>query len=91
MRPTLEPGDRVMVMRWLRITTGDLVVVRDPEARSTYLIKRARMWTGEGSLEVRGDNPNVSRDSREFGPVPRRLVVGRVRWRYSPAERRAWL
>jgi type IV secretory pathway protease TraF len=41
-----------------------------------------------GDLVVRGDNPNVSRDSREFGPVPRRLVVGRVVYRYLPGERR---
>ena len=39
----------------------------------------------------RGDNVNVSRDSREYGAVPRPRVVGRVVYRYLPGARRGRL
>jgi type IV secretory pathway protease TraF len=66
---------------------GDIVVLRDPEHWLTYTVKRVAAVTAAG-LEVRGDNVNVSRDSRHFGTVPRRLVIGRVVYRYVPAQRR---
>jgi nickel-type superoxide dismutase maturation protease len=91
MRPALQPGDRLLAGRWLRPNQGDLVVLRDPEQRSTFLVKRVAAIEPNGDLVVRGDNPNVSRDSRHFGPVPRRLVVGKVVFRYLPGERRGWL
>src|SRR5687768_13941341 len=69
MQPALRPGDRVFVWRPARPKPGDVVVVRDPEARSTFLIKRVTAASDAG-LTVAGDNPNVSRDSRHFGPVP---------------------
>ncbi len=91
MLPALRPGDRVLVCAWLRPRAGDLVVSRDPEARSTVLIKRVSSVGSNGDLLVSGDNPNVSRDSRHFGPVPRELVVGRAFYLYLPAERRRGL
>jgi nickel-type superoxide dismutase maturation protease len=91
MQPALQPGDRVLVATWLRPRPGDIVACRDPEARNTFLLKRIQSLTAEGSAEVRGDNPNVSHDSRYFGPVPKSLVVGRVIYRYLPAHRRGSL
>jgi nickel-type superoxide dismutase maturation protease len=90
MRPTLEPGDRLIVLRIAhrqRLRVGDLVTVSDPrpgEQRS--LVKRIVELSG-GSAEVRGDNPLSSTDSREFGPVPLAEVTGRVLYRYGPASR----
>lgn len=91
MRPTLEPGDRLLIARWLPIKAGDVVVVRDPRAPTTFLVKRVSASASSAGLEVRGDNPNVSRDSREFGLVSRALIVGRVWVRYAPPSRRMWL
>ena len=90
MQPALRPGDRLLVSPWLPARINDVVVLRDPEQQSIYLVKRLaeRMPSG---LIVQADNPNVSRDSRHFGPVPRRLLIGRVFFRYLPAERRGWL
>jgi nickel-type superoxide dismutase maturation protease len=88
MQPALLPGDRVLVSRWSRPRPGDLVVLRDPEGQSTFLVKRFVERSAQGHYVVRGDNPNVSRDSRMFGPVPPSLIIGRVVWRYLPAERR---
>jgi nickel-type superoxide dismutase maturation protease len=88
MRPALEPGDRLFVASWLRPRPGDVVVVRDPEQPAIFLVKRIAIREPNGDLVLHADNPNVSRDSRHFGPVPRRLLVGRVIYRYLPGERR---
>ena len=91
MQPALQPGDRLLVSNWLSVRTGDLVVFRDPEAPSTWLVKRVARLIPGGDVVVRGDNPNVSRDSRHFGPVPRSLVLGRAFYRYLPSARRGKL
>jgi nickel-type superoxide dismutase maturation protease len=88
MQPALLPGDRLIVVRWLTPRVGDIVVFRDPQRATDFTIKRvARRFAG-GDLYVLGDNPNVSRDSRIFGAVPRALVIGRVFYRYLPSTRR---
>jgi type IV secretory pathway protease TraF len=63
-------------------------VFREPDALLTFAVKRIMRVEADGKLTVQGDNVNVSRDSREFGRVPRNLLVGRVVYRYLPAERR---
>ncbi len=87
MSPTLEPGDRLLVLTWPRPAVGDVVVARDPEAPGRYLVKRVAAIAA-GRYVLRGDNAGLSRDSRWFGPVARERLVGRVAWRYLPAERR---
>ena len=88
MRPTLQPGDRLFVFQWPRPRPGDLVVLKEPDAQLTFAVKRVASLEPNGDVVVHADNPNVSRDSREFGPVPRQLIVGRVIFRYLPAESR---
>ncbi len=80
MLPTLVPGERLTAVRkWRRVRVGDVVVVRDPRERERWIIKRC-VARRRGLLDLRGDNPAVSSDSRDFGPVPARavpyLVVG---------------
>jgi nickel-type superoxide dismutase maturation protease len=81
MRPTLEPGDYVVVNRWAyrfrQPAKGDLVVVRDPEGPDRFLVKRISE-VGPSQIEVLGDSPVGSRDSRRFGPVALDNVVGKV-------------
>lgn len=90
MRPTLEPGDRLVVLPWLGIQPGDLVALSDPRAPSRTLVKRVTA-VGPAGVEVSGDQPQASIDSRTFGPVPRRGIGGRVVYRYAPADRiRVW-
>ena len=60
----------------------EAIVLRDPERPRQYLVKRLGNRTA-GGYEVHGDNPNVSRDSRDFGAVPRTLLVGRVIYTYG--------
>ena len=44
-----------------------------------------------GHIWLEGDNPSMSRDSREYGPVPIGLVEGRVVCRIWPPSRIGWL
>lgn len=91
MRPTLEPGDRLLVRRvWRRsrVVAGDLVTVPDPRPGSAgrLLVKRV-VSVEEGLVVLAGDNPEASTDSRSFGPVPGSSIRGRVLYRYAPAGR----
>jgi nickel-type superoxide dismutase maturation protease len=90
MQPTLEPGDRLLVVRTRRVRGGDLVAVADPRYPGRLLMKRVAAVQG-GWVELRGDNPAASTDSREFGAVPVSEVRGRAVRRYAPSDRRAWL
>ena len=82
MRPALAPGDRLLVLG-LPVRVGDVVAVR---LDGRTMVKRVAAL-GEDDLEVRGDNPAASTDSRVFGPVPHAAVLGRAVYRYAPAAR----
>jgi nickel-type superoxide dismutase maturation protease len=78
MTPTLYPGDQLLLLRTRHARAGDLVVVRDPREPSREVVKRLVRVTAEGDLVVAGDNPEMSTDSRIYGPVPRDHLVGRA-------------
>jgi nickel-type superoxide dismutase maturation protease len=83
MEPSLHPGDYVIVHRWAYRREGpqpgDIVVLRNPEAPSQFLVKRVMSYDPQAGLFVLGDNETLSRDSRQFGMVPLHLIVGKVR------------
>jgi nickel-type superoxide dismutase maturation protease len=90
MRPTLEAGDRLVVLRLghrRNLRTGDLVIVRDPRPGEERSIVKRIVEVSAGSAEVRGDNLTASTDSRDFGRVPLGDITGRVLYRYGPASR----
>jgi nickel-type superoxide dismutase maturation protease len=93
MAPALMAGDRLVVLRAPCVVQpwpppGTVVAVRDPREPSRILVKRvARADRRTGTLEVRGDAPHASTDSRTFGPVARSDLVGRAVYRYAPAGR----
>ncbi len=103
MAPTVLPGDRLYVDPWAYRerppTRGELVVARETEPPHRYFVKRVAFLPGQtplaeglpvpaGFVYLLGDNPELSRDSRKFGPVPFSSLVGRVYRRYFPAEHR---
>ena len=87
MRPSLEPGDRLLAVRGLTLRRGDIVTVVDPRAPGRLLVKRVAAVHDTG-IVVLGDRPQASTDSRHFGAVPRALVRGKVVYRYAPPHRR---
>lgn len=88
MEPAYRRGDRVLVSRLAYLfrppLAGDVVVIRDPERAGHFLLKRVAAATdgGRDSFYVVGDNAAFSRDSRTFGPIARRLIVGKAWLRY---------
>ena len=85
MVPTLRPGD-ILLVRWrpgrIRPDVGDVVVVTLPDGRPLG-VKRVVSGTTDG-VQVRGDNPAASTDSRTLGVLPMAAVQGRVICRLWP-------
>jgi nickel-type superoxide dismutase maturation protease len=84
MRPALEPGDRLLVLR-LSPRVGDVVALRHP-TDDLVVVKRVAA-IGDDGVTVVGDNAGRSTDSRAFGPVPKALILGRAVYRYAPSGR----
>lgn len=90
MEPAYRAGDRLLVNRlaFLRRppAPGDVVVLQDPERAGHLLLKRIAPAPEDGpepsGYYVLGDNAGASRDSRSFGPVPRRAIQGKAWLRY---------
>jgi nickel-type superoxide dismutase maturation protease len=88
MVPSLQPGDRLLLVPAWGLRKGEVIAVRDPRDPDRLLVKRVSAIDRRASLvTVLGDNPGASTDSRAFGPVARRSVAGRVVYRYAPAAR----
>jgi nickel-type superoxide dismutase maturation protease len=89
MAPALLPGDRLLVesvtyrRRFPR--AGEVVLALDPRVPERELVKRVHAAGPE--LDLRGDSPGDSTDSRTFGSVPPDAVCWRAVLRYWPLGR----
>jgi nickel-type superoxide dismutase maturation protease len=77
MLPTLKDGDEVLVVPQQTYEIGDLVVARHPY-KLTSIIKRITKISTGGNLFLSGDNPAESTDSRTFGEIPEKDILGKV-------------
>ncbi|WP_238343132.1 S24 family peptidase [Nocardioides cynanchi] len=91
MRPTLRPGDRLLVRYAVPVTPGALVLARF--ADGTLAVKRATerrtARAGEPGWWLLSDNPEQGVDSRHRGVVAEKDVVAVVRARVWPRPGRA--
>ncbi|MEO0852429.1 MAG: S26 family signal peptidase [Cyanobacteria bacterium J06648_11] len=97
MAPTLQPGDRLLVLtNQPSYLPGDIVVFtnasRSYVKRLVGVPRQHVEWhgipweLGADEYFATGDNCEVaSIDSRTFGPVPHRNIHGRVVMRYFPS------
>ena len=91
MLPALRPGDWLLALRTRRIRPGQVVLAWHPARADFLLVKRAvRRVEGDGEAGggwwLESDNPAAGTvDSNRFGPVPEKLIVGRVLVRYGRA------
>lgn len=83
MEPTMRNGDWWFVRRTRRLRPGDAALMVHPRRPEALVVKRLVRRDPEGWW-VLGDNAEMSEDSRQFGPVPQDLIVGRLVRRYGP-------
>jgi signal peptidase I len=79
MQPTLQDHDRLFVSR-LRYPVRDDYVSDDFRSHDDWGPEVVQ----EGYYLVMGDHRNVSSDSRDWGQVPKKYIVGRVNARWWP-------
>jgi nickel-type superoxide dismutase maturation protease len=92
MAPSLLPGDRLLVESRSYLSRaprpGEVVLAADPRQGDRELIKRvAAIDADAAAADLRGDAPEASTDSREFGAVPLSAIRWRAAFRYWPPER----
>ena len=82
MLPTLQEGDRLLVVAWPRrlLRRELLVAARTPER---VVVKRVAAVRGD-RVDLVGDNPAASTD---YPDTPVADVLGRVVYRYAPTSR----
>jgi len=73
MLPALKPGQILLIWATKKLGIGDLVVFRHDVEK----IKRVSK-VENGKLYVLGDNPGKSMDSRHFGLVQVKDILGKV-------------
>ena len=76
MSPTLEPEDIVLVNRFSTPKLGDIVAAKDPRD-GKILIKRVSKIKNNKYF-VTGDNKKKSTDSRTFGWIKKKDIIGKV-------------
>ena len=82
MEPSCREGDFVVVSKmsylFSRPKVGQLVVLKDPEGSSRLVLKR--ITAAKGSFFwVEGDNKDKSIDSRSFGWVSSKTLLGQAK------------
>ena len=83
MFPTLKDGDFVLINPHVEPKAGDIVLARHPFKKSVKIVKRIREIATEGSFFLIGDNLPESTDSRSFGAINRKDILGKVVSRFK--------
>ncbi|MEJ7848956.1 MAG: nickel-type superoxide dismutase maturation protease [Pyrinomonadaceae bacterium] len=78
MKPTLEDGDSVFIEPANQFRAGDIVLTNHPFKKSVKILKRIESITLEGAYFLVGDNPTESTDSRSFGAIPAKEIIGKA-------------
>lgn len=88
LSPAIQDGDYVLVVTLpilkRRLKPADVVAFHHPDYG--ILIKRIASIAGDDRLYVTGTDP-ASVDSRTFGPIHRREVIGKVIWHIRAPRR----
>lgn len=78
MLPALKDGDAVLINPSEKIAAGDIVFANHPFKKSVKILKRVKEFDEKGDLFLIGDNASESTDSRTFGAVPLKYLIGKV-------------
>ena len=80
MTPFLKAGDTVLVFKFLRPKIGDIVVFKSRDQK--FYIKRINRVKID-QYYLRGDNSKESIDSRKFGWIDKKDIIGKVIYKIS--------
>jgi signal peptidase I len=96
--------DIVLVFKTNNVNINDICILKHPMDMNLSLIKRIRGLPGdwayfqnrgqtvpEGFVWVQSEEPYRAIDSREFGPIPRGLIVGKALAVIWPLGHIKWL
>jgi nickel-type superoxide dismutase maturation protease len=78
MLPALKNGDAVLINPKAKAATGDIVLANHPYKESVKILKRVKRFNKKGDLYLVGDNLKESTDSRTFGAVPLKYLIGKA-------------
>jgi nickel-type superoxide dismutase maturation protease len=87
MLPTLRQGDLVFINPSVKPKIGDIVLFRHPFKQSVKAVKRLARITADGRYFLVGDNILESSDSRSFGAISVKDVLGVAACRYGGKKR----
>lgn len=86
MLPLLRDGDEVLVdaraYRQRRPALGDIVIAHHPQRPGFPVIKRITALLDNDRYFLSGENYAESSDSRDFGAITRKQIVGYVVCRF---------
>jgi nickel-type superoxide dismutase maturation protease len=88
MEPALKSGDWWLVRKTQEVRPGQIVAFWEPNRVDLLAVKRVDHEVA-GSWWMLGDNLQTSIDSRSFGPVQQRDIVGRLVFRFRPVFRKS--
>lgn len=74
MSPVLRPGQLVIASAWKQPTLNSIVIA---DIGGHEVVKRVAGIIDD-AIELRGDNQTMSMDSRHYGLVSRRRIIGTV-------------
>ena len=82
MEPTLTDGEVCIIQTFCTLEDGDIVVIdttEEPNIPVSSIIKRyVANQSNSDEIYVLGDNSERSYDSRKFGKLKRKNVIGKV-------------
>lgn len=78
MLPTLKNGDGILIDQDAKIGVGDIVLSKHPFKKSVILVKRVSEIDENGKYFLVGDNPSESTDSRTFGALSAKHILGKA-------------
>ena len=88
MLPLLKQGEEILINPHAysksRPKINDVVVTSHPWDAQLTIVKRVTEVAINGSYFLRGDNPESSTDSRQWGFVPERNLSGKAAYLYWP-------
>ena len=86
MLPSLKNGDVVLINPKAKLEQGDIVLANHPYKKSVKILKRVKEFTENGDLFLIGENADESTDSRIFGTVPLKCLIGKVTCRLKQKD-----